>query len=68
MGRVVQVAKVGYKGFAMVRRFISFVKTRNGKIVVAAAVVGLAMWYQSRSGPTATPHEEETLGGYSDTN
>merc|ERR1719321_129647 len=43
--RVVQVAKGGYKGFAMVRRFISFVKTRNGKIVVAAAVVGLAMWY-----------------------
>ena len=34
----------------MVRRFISFVKTRNGKIVVAAAVVGLAMWsFISRS-------------------
>merc|ERR1719174_1841898 len=30
--RVVQVAKVGYKGYGLLRRFIAFVKTRNGKI------------------------------------
>jgi hypothetical protein len=64
--RVVQVAKVGYKGYGLLRRFIAFVKTRNGKIAVAAAVVGLAMWYQSRSGPTETPQDQDTLGGYSD--
>merc|ERR1719321_1938612 len=28
---VVQVAKVGYKGYNMMRRFIAFLKTRNGK-------------------------------------
>merc|ERR1711937_450855 len=44
--RVVQVAKVGYKGYSFLRRFISFLKTRNGKVALAAAVVGVAIWYQ----------------------
>jgi NACalpha-BTF3-like transcription factor len=57
---VVQVAKVGYKGYNLLRRLISFLKTRNGKVALAATVVGLAMWYQSGSGATPATQEEST--------